>query len=62
VPQKSDLYWMTTNLNRDATRSWKPPDTPGGATPQLHITAFSKCEVDRSTLALYYSRWGRTAS
>ena len=23
--------------------------------PPLHITAFSKCEVDRSSLALFYS-------
>ncbi|KAL4442779.1 hypothetical protein ABPG77_006773, partial [Micractinium sp. CCAP 211/92] len=51
----SDLYWMVTNFNRDATRSWKQPDKEDGTHPNLHITAFSKCEVDRSTLALYYS-------
>jgi hypothetical protein len=57
VPQESDLYWMVTNINRDSTRNWKQPDRTSGTTPNLHITAFSKCEVDRSTLALYYSRW-----
>jgi hypothetical protein len=55
VPQESDLYWMVTNINRDSTRNWKQPDRTSGTTPNLHITAFSKCEVDRSTLALYYS-------
>ncbi|KAI3424245.1 hypothetical protein D9Q98_009601 [Chlorella vulgaris] len=51
----SDLYWMVTNINRDSNRNWKQPDKPDGINPSLHITAFSKCEVDRSTLALYYS-------
>lgn len=108
--QVSDLYWMVSNVNRDATRAWKQPDTPDAANPQLHITLFrwgaavgarhgtpldrtgpgtvggsaarpgdqhtgphhhtictpprrlplrplrcSKCEVDRSTLGLFYS-------
>lgn len=51
----TDLYWMASNINRDATRSWKQPDNPTGQEPNLHITAFSKCEVDRSTLGLFYS-------
>jgi hypothetical protein len=50
---------MVTNINRDSNRNWKQPDKPDGINPSLHITAFSKCEVDRSTLALYYSRWVR---
>jgi len=52
---ETDLYWMATNVNRDATRGWKQPDQPNGQTPPLHITLFSKCEVDRSTLGLFYS-------
>jgi hypothetical protein len=53
--QVSDLYWMVSNINRDATRNWKQPDAPDQHNPQLHITLFSKCEVDRSTLGLFYS-------
>lgn len=53
--EESDLYWMVTNFNRDANRNWKQPAKEDGTHPNLHITAFSKCEVDRSTLALYYS-------
>ncbi|KFM26921.1 hypothetical protein F751_4982 [Auxenochlorella protothecoides] len=51
----SDLYWMATNANRDSVRAWKQPGKGTVLAPNLHITAFSKCEVDRSTLMLYYS-------
>jgi hypothetical protein len=56
VPQNSDLYWMVTNLNRDSTRSWKQPSASSSVNPPLHIPRFSKCEVDRSAIALYFSR------
>lgn len=51
----TDLYWMVTNVNRDSVREWKQPGAPSTLNPRLHITPFSKCEVDRSTLALFYS-------
>jgi hypothetical protein len=44
----TDLYWMTSNINRDSLRRWKQPwqpAQPGGENPVLHITPFSKCEV-----------------
>ncbi len=44
----SDLYWMATNIQRDSTRSWMK-------TSELHITSFSKCEIDRSMLYLFHS-------
>ncbi len=40
APQVSDLYWMVSNVNRDATRNWKQPDAPDQHNPQLHITLF----------------------
>jgi hypothetical protein len=55
--EKSDLYWMASNLNRDDVRDWRQP-APGsrsGINPPLHITSFSKCEIDRSTLGLHFS-------
>ncbi|KDD75838.1 hypothetical protein H632_c476p0, partial [Helicosporidium sp. ATCC 50920] len=51
----SDLYWMASNVNRDSTRRWRQPTEATDAEPALHITPFSKCEIDRSTLALFYS-------
>ncbi|KDD75839.1 hypothetical protein H632_c476p1, partial [Helicosporidium sp. ATCC 50920] len=54
--EASDLYWMASNVNRDAARRWRnPPAEEQALHPALHITPFSKCEVDRSTLALFYS-------
>jgi hypothetical protein len=47
---------MVTNLNRDSTRSWKQPSASSSVNPPLHIPRFSKCEVDRSAIALYFSR------
>ena len=47
----TDLYWMTSNINRDSLRRWKQPAQPaqpGGENPVLHITPFSKCEVPSS--------------
>lgn len=38
--QVTDLYWMVSNVNRDATRNWKQPDKPDGMNPDLHITLF----------------------
>lgn len=51
----TDLYWMASNANRDSVRAWRQPKQASDAQPSLHITPFSKCEVDRSTLVLYYS-------
>ena len=39
-PQVSDLYWMASNVNRDANRRWKQPKQTSGINPELHITAF----------------------
>ena len=39
-PQVSDLYWMASNVNRDANRRWKQPKQSSGTNPELHITAF----------------------
>lgn len=49
----TDLYWMASNMNRDSTRVWRQPGGQSGK--QLHITAFSSCEVDRTTMGLFYS-------
>lgn len=49
----TDLYWMASNMNRDSTRVWRQPWQTG--TKKLHITPFSSCEVDRTTMGLFYS-------
>jgi hypothetical protein len=52
---ETDLYWMATNVNRDATRGWKQPDQPNDMNPSLQIGPSSACQVDRTTLGLFYS-------
>jgi len=49
----TDLYWMASNMNRDSTRVWRQPWQK--TLKKLHITPFSHCEVDRTTMGLFYS-------
>lgn len=51
----TDLYWMVNNINRDSGRRWQQPLNTNEGDPKLHITPFSLCEVDRSTVGLFYS-------
>ena len=47
--QKSDMYWMVSNLNRDSTRRYN------GLNSGLKISPSSLCEADRSSLGLFVS-------
>jgi len=44
----TDIYWYVNNINRDSLRNWR-------AGSGLHVTPHSLCEVDRSTLGLFFS-------
>ena len=46
---KSDMYWMVSNLNRDSTRRYN------GLNSGLKISPSSLCEADRSSLGLFVS-------
>jgi len=43
----SDIYWYVSNVPRDSLRNWSPS--------KLKAEPHTWCEVDRSSLGLYYS-------
>ncbi|KDD71737.1 hypothetical protein H632_c4485p0, partial [Helicosporidium sp. ATCC 50920] len=53
--RRSGLYWMASNVNRDSLRTWAQPRWPTLGMPLLHLNVGSRCEADRSTLALFVS-------